>query len=858
MTQSSSTTGLAGGSPNYREHHLVDPGSNGLSLDTFKAMAKAFVVGFLAYLIGYFNLSLSWLVLGSVAYAVRYHLRQQMKAKASLRKLVLDKKNISMLLEDLPSWVYFPDTERCEWLNKMLGQLWPFIGQYVQEMLVEVVEPSLRASLPSYLQSFKFETIDLGDISPRVGGIKVYRENIGRNEIIMDMDLIYSGDCSFVIKIKGFKAGIRDVQLRGLLRVELRPLTKQIPLVGGVTACFLRPPLVDFTLTNVGEIMEIPGVNDLLKKAVTDQISQVLVLPNKYTYRVIESVSAHTLKYSLPSGVLRIQVIEAAKLVKADIGMLGMGKSDPYVVLTVGKTEFRTQVIPSTITPRWDFSCEAVVHQLPGSVLDIEVYDEDQSSKDDFLGRTALSIPDLAEKCTADMWLKLEAVKSGQIHIRTEWVTLSANPADLERELEYKRSLTSNHQHSLGLIAVFLDCASALPRVTQFQSDPDTPVTTSDDERQLRGEGCGLENNDGLIWHMFAPFKNLAIDFKRALQDHVSPVSKVGSKAAEPSCQVVLSVDKEERRSTIVANSINPVWEETFSFLCANPDIGEVNARVLDTKSGQCVGSASVSTARLLKEGDMRLDEPLALKGTNNAKLMLTLQLRILQSSGNLVGGGNRSTTPGYSRSSSGQHGDYPPSGEGGSVVSTQGPSTHTFGSGIVPLSQSGMPSTPRKTELPSMDEMVHSTISPILETFHGSRTSLQRPTLSPSLGGLGSSSTWNTQMRVTLRYSPPRNRLVCVIHQVKDLPPPVVASDEEEVYVKVQLSPCDTVKHKENWHKTRPIRVNSSGIIDFDETKRRMGRRAACVTYRYIIATSYASNWTLTKLPLVLGIGWN
>ncbi|XP_022644348.1 extended synaptotagmin-2-like isoform X4 [Varroa jacobsoni] len=756
MTQSSSTTGLAGGSPNYREHHLVDPGSNGLSLDTFKAMAKAFVVGFLAYLIGYFNLSLSWLVLGSVAYAVRYHLRQQMKAKASLRKLVLDKKNISMLLEDLPSWVYFPDTERCEWLNKMLGQLWPFIGQYVQEMLVEVVEPSLRASLPSYLQSFKFETIDLGDISPRVGGIKVYRENIGRNEIIMDMDLIYSGDCSFVIKIKGFKAGIRDVQLRGLLRVELRPLTKQIPLVGGVTACFLRPPLVDFTLTNVGEIMEIPGVNDLLKKAVTDQISQVLVLPNKYTYRVIESVSAHTLKYSLPSGVLRIQVIEAAKLVKADIGMLGMGKSDPYVVLTVGKTEFRTQVIPSTITPRWDFSCEAVVHQLPGSVLDIEVYDEDQSSKDDFLGRTALSIPDLAEKCTADMWLKLEAVKSGQIHIRTEWVTLSANPADLERELEYKRSLTSNHQHSLGLIAVFLDCASALP---------------------------------------------------------------VGSKAAEPSCQVVLSVDKEERRSTIVANSINPVWEETFSFLCANPDIGEVNARVLDTKSGQCVGSASVSTARLLKEGDMRLDEPLALKGTNNAKLMLTLQLRILQSSGNLVGGGNRSTTPGYSRSSSGQHGDYPPSGEGGSVVSTQGPSTHTFGSGIVPLSQSGMPSTPRKTELPSMDEMVHSTISPILETFHGSRTSLQRPTLSPSLGGLGSSSTWNTQMRVTLRYSPPRNRLVCVIHQVKDLPPPVVASDEEEVYVKVQLSPCDTVKHKENWHKTRPIRVNSSGIIDFDET---------------------------------------
>lgn len=76
---------------------------------------------------------------------------------------------------------------------------------------------------------------------------------------------------------------------------------------------------------------------------------------------------------------------------------------DCRMIVSVGKAEFRTQVIPSTITPRWDFSCEAVVHQLPGNTLDIEVYDEDQSSKDDFLGRTALSIPDLAEKAVSDM-----------------------------------------------------------------------------------------------------------------------------------------------------------------------------------------------------------------------------------------------------------------------------------------------------------------------------------------------------------------------------------------------------------------------------------------------------------------------
>ena len=34
------------------EHQVVDPGPNGLSLDTLKFMGRAFVVGYAAYLIG--------------------------------------------------------------------------------------------------------------------------------------------------------------------------------------------------------------------------------------------------------------------------------------------------------------------------------------------------------------------------------------------------------------------------------------------------------------------------------------------------------------------------------------------------------------------------------------------------------------------------------------------------------------------------------------------------------------------------------------------------------------------------------------------------------------------------------------
>ena len=36
---------------------------------------------------------------------------------------------------------------------------------------------------------------------------------------------------------------------------------------------------------------------------------------------------------SLAQGVLRIRLIEAKKLMKMDVGLLGMGKSDPYAII---------------------------------------------------------------------------------------------------------------------------------------------------------------------------------------------------------------------------------------------------------------------------------------------------------------------------------------------------------------------------------------------------------------------------------------------------------------------------------------------------------------------------------------------
>ena len=62
------------------------------------------------------------------------------------------------------------------------------MGHYTRKIIAETVEPAVKSALDGYgLAGFKFEKVVLGQIPPRVTGIKVYDKNVGRDEIIMDL-----------------------------------------------------------------------------------------------------------------------------------------------------------------------------------------------------------------------------------------------------------------------------------------------------------------------------------------------------------------------------------------------------------------------------------------------------------------------------------------------------------------------------------------------------------------------------------------------------------------------------------------------------------------------------------------------
>ncbi|KAL9896480.1 extended synaptotagmin-like protein 2 isoform 5-T10 [Glossina fuscipes fuscipes] len=542
----------------------------------YTASKKVFIVGSI-YLVGYMGWSIAWLIAPVILSVARDRWQKSTKHKRSIAKasaLASEKEVILARIDELPAWVYFPDVERCEWLNKILKQLWPNANHYARSLVKQTIEPNVAESLAFYkLPGFRFDRIILGTIPPRIGGVKVYDYNVARNEIIMDLDLFYASDCDINFYLGAMKGGIKDFQIHGWIRVVMKPLIRTMPLVGGLQIFFLNNPNIDFNLVGIIDFMDMPGLSDLLRRIIVEQIGNIMVLPNKLPISLSDEVPAASLKMPEPEGILRIHVVEAKDLMKKDIGMLGKGKSDPYAIVNVGSQEFKTQIIDNNVNPKWDYWCEAIVNSAIGQEVCFNLWDCDQGlpgvQNDDPLGRATIEIVNVVKRGVVDTWLTLEEAKHGLLHVRLQWYKLTAEPADLQAALMETQLLRVTSM-STALLIVFIDSARHL---------------------------------------------------------------KSARSNARPDPYLVCSVGKQKQQTAMIMRDDSPVWEQGFTFLVGNPDNDTLQIKIYDQKTGLEIGQYGYVIACLMNKENMEMvSQPFQLqKSGPDSKLIMSLALRILK-----------------------------------------------------------------------------------------------------------------------------------------------------------------------------------------------------------------------------------
>lgn len=541
---------------------------------TVKNIFKNTLMVSCVYLFGYFNLSFAWLLFPIIFTVVKDDWKKSGKYKRELAKataLTSEKEMILARLDDLPAWVFFPDMERAEWINQIMFQMWPNINHYAQDMIKTVVEPKLQETLANYkVTGFQFDKLRLGTIPPRIGGIKVYDKYISRREIMMDIDLCYAGDCDISFRLKGVSGGVKDFQIQGMMRVIMKPLIPTIPLIGGLQIFFLNNPSIDFNLVGAIDVLDIPGISDIVRKVIIEQISNMMVLPNMLPIVLSDVIPAPLVKMPQPKGVLRLQLVQAVELMKMDVGIMGKGKSDPYVIVTVGASQYRTKTIDNTVEPKWDEWCDFIIFEPNDQLVNLHVYDQDDvGSKDDDLGKASLELNNVVNNGELDVWKKLEGVKHGTIHVRLFWYELSENADDLKAAQDELKELKVTSANS-SLVVLYLDSLQNLPDAKpNVRPDPVVTITA-------------VSNT-----------KSTGIQFR--------------------------------------TNS--PVYEQGFSFLIHNPRNDVVSFKVTDSKSKLDLGVFDFSLNSLLKRPDLKQDiEPFSLqKSGPNSKILLAAHLKVLK-----------------------------------------------------------------------------------------------------------------------------------------------------------------------------------------------------------------------------------
>lgn len=87
----------------------------------YSLVKKVTVVG-AVYFVGYMGWSVAWLITPVILAVTREYWRHTSDLRRSIAKATAtanEKDVILARINDLPAWVYFPDVERCEWINRV-------------------------------------------------------------------------------------------------------------------------------------------------------------------------------------------------------------------------------------------------------------------------------------------------------------------------------------------------------------------------------------------------------------------------------------------------------------------------------------------------------------------------------------------------------------------------------------------------------------------------------------------------------------------------------------------------------------------------------------------------------------------
>ncbi|KAL6636477.1 hypothetical protein ACP70R_024049 [Stipagrostis hirtigluma subsp. patula] len=405
--------------------------------------------------------------------------------------------------ENFPEWVSFQQFEQVNWLNKQLSKLWPFIAQAATLVVKESVEPLLDDYRPPGIKSLKFSKFFLGNVSPKIEGIRI--QNLQPGQIIVDLDFRWGGDPNITLAVDSLFASLpiqlTDLQVFTVARTIFQ-LSEEIPCISAIVVALLaeacdrytllvfspitssdygkRPkkkkylfmgsillqpePKIQYTLKAVGgSLTAIPGLSDMIDDTVNSIVTDMLQWPHRLVVPLGVNVDTSDLELR-PQGRLSVTVVKATSLVNMEI----IGKSDPYVVLYIRPMfKVKTKVVGNNLNPKWNETFHLIVEDKETQSVIFEIYDEGTLQQDKRMGVAKMKVnslePEKPTKITLNLLQSLDSLKvrdnkdRGALKIKVVYHPFSREEQLEAMELEKKAMEERKRLKEAGVIGSTMD-----------------------------------------------------------------------------------------------------------------------------------------------------------------------------------------------------------------------------------------------------------------------------------------------------------------------------------------------------------------------------------------------------------------
>ena len=291
---------------------------------------KNVVYGFVFYMIGRLQMSfvLLLITIGTLTYVTAHfmELRKRQIKQDKVSRLVymtnngLDNDMMSMMMDELPAWVRFPEIESVRWLNRTISKLWKALRPCLDTYLCDALNPTLAYYKPEALTLLEMITFDLGSTPPQIQGIKCHE--FTSNSVMIDLELRLVADSSSKIKAKvvagpiSLPVMLRNVNLIATLRIEMRCIRGSLPCFDELHISFARKPKFEFDLAAGHRTFDLAHF-PIIDRAIMDTVSEVFgwyVFPSTYAIPMRATDELIPAEKDEVVGVLFVTVLGARKV----------------------------------------------------------------------------------------------------------------------------------------------------------------------------------------------------------------------------------------------------------------------------------------------------------------------------------------------------------------------------------------------------------------------------------------------------------------------------------------------------------------------------------------------------------------